>query len=74
MKKNKKIDNLMYCVCLLIPFLIIISLLTFSKAYAKYNVSYYCKDAYVKDKECYNCFTFQNGKEKYVNTVCHPSS
>lgn len=74
MKNNKKIDNFTHCIYLLILFLIIISLITFSEVYAKYNVSYYCKDAYVKDKECYNCFTFQNSKEKYVNTVCHPSN
>lgn len=38
----------------------------------QYNVNYYCKDSdIIEEKECLNCFTYQDGKEIYVDTICN---
>ena len=52
-----------------------ISIAVSKKAEAKqYNVTAYGKDAYIAGADCQHIYTYQNGKEYYVNTICVPKN
>jgi hypothetical protein len=67
MKKIKCLESLSFSV-----FLLVLSLLcSIADAPARqYNVKSYYKVEYNNDMECRNYYTYQNGKEIYINTVC----
>lgn len=63
----KKLENFIIAIYYLI--IIMFSNVAIAK---QYNVNYYCKDSdIIEEKECLNCFTYQDGKEIYVDTICN---
>ena len=77
MNKFKKeiIRSLIELLAMSFVAMVIIFLVFCPKAQAKqYNVTSYAKDAYIAGADCQHIYTYQNGKESYVNTVCVPKN
>lgn len=56
---------------IMILILIISVSLYCSQAFSKqYNVSSYYKVVYIGDKECYNYYSYYDGKEHFLYSVC----